>query len=115
MKVDALYYMLMVVDMDRAVGFYRDVVGLKVRSQSDAWSELVFGDALLGLHGGGSGALKETGLGLQVADLEAACGDVSKGGGSVVKEPSDRPGEPIRLAQVSDTEGNILSLTQYVG
>ena len=32
-------------DMDRAVAFYRDVVGLKVNSQSPMWSELAHVEA----------------------------------------------------------------------
>jgi hypothetical protein len=32
----------------------------------------------------------------------------------VVMPPSDRPGEPIRLADVADPEGNVLSIAQPV-
>ena len=55
MKVEKVYYMLMAEDMDRAVGFYRDVVGLEVKSTSRGWSELTYGDATVALHGGGTG------------------------------------------------------------
>jgi|TARA_B100000809_G_scaffold245549_1_gene272633 catechol 2,3-dioxygenase-like lactoylglutathione lyase family enzyme len=47
MRIESLKYMLMVQDMDRAVAFYRDVVGLKVNSQSPMWSELAHGDAVV--------------------------------------------------------------------
>ncbi len=61
MKIDRVTYMLMAQDMDRAVAFYLDVIGLEVRSQSPMWSELAFGDAIIALHGGGSGEFQKTG------------------------------------------------------
>lgn len=38
-------------DMDRAVGFYRDVLGLQVRSQDSDWSEIDAGGLMIGLNG----------------------------------------------------------------
>lgn len=40
-----------VADMDRAVGFYRDVLGLEVKQQSPEWSELDAGGLSIGLNG----------------------------------------------------------------
>ncbi len=115
MDVQKVIFMLKAQDMDRAVVFYKDVMGLEVRSQSSVWSELVHGDATVALHGGGDGEHTPTGLGFTVADIEAACQEVARGGGRVVKAPLARPGEPIKLAQVADSEGNGFSLTQEVG
>jgi catechol 2,3-dioxygenase-like lactoylglutathione lyase family enzyme len=36
--------------MDKAVKFYRDVLGLKVKFESPGWSEFVTGDNTLALH-----------------------------------------------------------------
>jgi predicted enzyme related to lactoylglutathione lyase len=112
MKLTKIYMMLMVADMGRAVAFYRDTFGLRPTMQTPFWSELAFGDAVLALHGGGSGTGRETGLGLEVDDLDAACSAVQAHGGQVVREPQDRPEEQIRLATVADTEGNQFSLGQ---
>jgi len=112
MQLQAVKHMLWAEDMDRAVAFYRDTMGMQPVRESAAWSELAFGDAAVTLHGGGDGELNQTGLCFQVADLEAACRDVEAGGGKVVGGPWDRPGEPIRLACVIDTEGNSFTLTQ---
>lgn len=38
-------------DMERAVGFYRDVLGLEVRSQQSDWSEIDAGGVMIGLNG----------------------------------------------------------------
>ena len=40
-----------VTDMDRAVKFYRDVLGLSVRSQSADWSEIDADGLMIGLNG----------------------------------------------------------------
>ncbi len=42
---------LPVQDMDRAVAFYRDVLGLPVKMQSPEWSELDAGGLTIGLNG----------------------------------------------------------------
>ena len=115
MNVQQVYYMLMVEDMDRAVAFYRDVVGLEVRSTSSRWSELAYGDATVALHGGGTGARNKTGLGFTVSDIDAACREAADGSATVLRAPEERPGEPIKLAGLVDTEGNEISFTQYIG
>ena len=38
-------------DMDRAVAFYRDALGLEVKMQSPEWSELDAGGLSIGLNG----------------------------------------------------------------
>ena len=107
--------MLMAQDMNRAIRFYRDVLGLDVKFESREWTELVFGDAIIALHGGGTGSRQQTGLSIQVKDIAAACKEVEGGGGKIVTRPQARPNEPIKLAEAMDTEGNLFSLTQYVG
>ncbi len=115
MKVLKSYFMVMVQDMDRATAFYRDVFGLSVRFVSPDWSELAWGDATVAFHGGrGDRDPQPIGLGFEVDDVAAACAAVTAAGGTVVKPPSDRAGERIRLAEVADPEGNILSVAQPV-
>ena len=78
-QIEGVTFILMAREMDRAVAFYRDVVGLDLRSASPRWSEL------------------------------------ERGGGRVLKSPEDRPGEPIKLAHLSDTKGNGFTMSLYVG
>ncbi len=115
MKLETVKFMLMAQDMDRAVAFYRDVIGLSVRFASPHWSELTHGDAVVALHGGGTGEFVETGLSLEVEDADAACEEVAAGGGVVRNPAEQRANEPIRLARVTDPEGNGFAITQYVG
>jgi lactoylglutathione lyase len=44
------YIIEFVSDMDRAVKFYRDVVGLPLRFESPEWSEFATGETSLALH-----------------------------------------------------------------
>jgi predicted enzyme related to lactoylglutathione lyase len=114
MEIQSVKYLLMVQDMERAITFYRDVIGLELRYESQMWSEMAFGNAIIALHGGGSGDIRETGLNIEVADLETACAEVESGGGKVTAGPDDRAGEPIRLARLVDTEGNSFDMAERV-
>ncbi|MEO0533732.1 MAG: VOC family protein [Cyanobacteria bacterium P01_A01_bin.123] len=115
MKIQAIKYMLMAQKMDRAVAFYRDVMGLTAGFTSEEWSELAFGDAIVALHGGGDGSINPTGLSIQVEDIDQACADIKAAGGTIITQPSNRPGEPIILGEFQDLEGNQVMITQYVG
>ena len=114
MKVEKVVFMLMAQDMDRALGFYRDVIGLRVNFQSPDWTEMARGDAVVALHSGGTGDSRKPGLGFTVSDIDTACQEVREGGGKVLGEPSERPGEPIKLAHLADTEGNGFEFAQDI-
>lgn len=49
------YAMKFVADMDKAVAFHRDVLGLKLRFQSPGWSEFDTGETTLSLHAASEG------------------------------------------------------------
>ena len=105
-------FMLSAQDMDRAVAFYRDVIGLDLTLSSPWWSELNFGTAIIALHGGGSGEFRRTGLSFTVEDIDAACEAVTQGGGRVRSGPEDRGDEGIYLAELTDPEGNGFMMSQ---
>ncbi len=113
--IRSVKFMLMAKDMDRALAFYRDAVGLDVKLSSPHWSELSHGDAIVALHAGGTGEYRETGLSFTVDDIEAACRSVVAAGGKLRSGPVDRPGEPIKLAELTDPEGNGFMLSEDVG
>ena len=59
-----------VADMDRAVKFYRDVIGLPLKFQSPGWSEFATGETSLALHpASDSKPAGSVELGLTVDDL----------------------------------------------
>lgn len=112
MDIQKVVFMLMVQDMDRAIAFYRDVIGLELRLHEGNWAELGYDEAVVALHGGGTGEHRSTGLGFTVADVAAACDEVSRGGGKIVSAPEERAGEGIILAGLTDPEGNSFELAQ---
>ncbi|RYG62975.1 glyoxalase [bacterium] len=115
MKPQAVKFMLMVQDMDRVVRFYRDTLGFTEGFVSPHWSELHFGDAILGFHAGGDGKRNRTGLSLQYEDVREAYTRAIEAGAEPLEAPDQREDEPIILSTIADTEGNIIMLTQYVG
>jgi predicted enzyme related to lactoylglutathione lyase len=107
--VTKTYFMLPVRDMTRAVGFYRDVIGLVLVFESPFWSELRWRDATIALHAGGSEGDRESWLGFQVADLDSALIEVEAAGG---RRGAERTEAGARLVSVVDPEGNMLTLGQ---
>ena len=105
MKVQDVFYMVMVQDMERCVRFYRDVLGLDVNDQSPEWSRLALGDAVIVLRGGGTGELAWTGLHFEVEDIQDASLRVEEGGGRILSWPHRANGWAA-LADMADTEGN---------
>ena len=69
MKIEVIKYVLMVENMERAIRFYRDVLGLDMKFESPHWSELVFGESVIGLYSGGASEKKLTGLSFQVSNI----------------------------------------------
>ena len=50
MALKLTYVIEFVGDMNRAVAFYRDIVGLPLKFESPDWSELSTGETTLALH-----------------------------------------------------------------
>jgi predicted enzyme related to lactoylglutathione lyase len=113
--VHKTYFMLLVAEMERAVQFYVNAFAATVSLHTPYWSELVVAGATVALHPGRTGSDIDTGLGFEVDDLDAALGTAVCLGGRVAAAPRDRPREGIRIAQLADTEGNILSVAEPTG
>ena len=114
MQIRSVKFILWVQDMDRAVAFWRDGIGLEPALVTPYWSELKWKDATIALHDGGTGDYRATGLGIEVEDVDAACAEVAAAGGQIRKHPVDRSGEGIRLADLVDTEGNGFQLSARI-
>jgi lactoylglutathione lyase len=115
MRVRKTYFIVVVGDMDRAVRFYTEAFGASVVFSTAQWSEVMVAGATVALHPGGDGTVTVTGLGFEVDDLEAGLRQVTRAGGRVTSPARDRPAERIRLAQVADTEGNLLTVAESRG
>ena len=100
-------------DMDRAVGFYRDVLGLEAGMQSDEWSEFEANGVKIGLNGReGQGAQADGGAVITFQpdgdDMDAEVARLQ--GQGVVFTGGVSSYDWGRLAPFKDSEGNDLQL-----
>lgn len=109
---DLVYFF--VSDMDRAVGFYRDVLGLRLLYRTgDDWAQFEAGPVQLGLHGSGPGQHRPGGtLAFRVDDLDASRAALAARGIGFTPEGVGEDGEP-RFVEFSDPDGNVLGLLEY--
>ncbi len=116
MKLDALDHVwFWVADMERAVGFYRDGLGLAVgRRHGDEWAELDAGPIRLGLHGVRDGAVRHGGTAVfRVDDLDLAKAALEERGVTFEEHLGEVPGL-ARYASFEDPDGNSMQLIEYV-
>jgi lactoylglutathione lyase len=111
MSVRLSHIIEFVADMDRAVKFYRDVVGLQLKFESPHWSEFITGNTTFALHPASDknppGKLE---MGLAVPDLRQFYAEAQTKGVNFSMPPSkqDFGGE---LAQFIDSEGLHVSVS----
>jgi predicted enzyme related to lactoylglutathione lyase len=93
--------------MDRAVGFYRDVLGLSLQFESPEWTELAWRDTTIALHRGRGEGPRGSWLGFQVDDVDAALAAIEAAGG---RRGADRFEAGARLVSITDIEGNAVTI-----
>jgi len=100
-----------VADMDRAVRFYRDVMGLPLKFQSPGWSEFSTGETTLALHPASdknpAGKLE---LGFGVSNIQQFHDDMSGKGVRFPMPPTKQDFGGL-LAQFIDSEGAHISVS----
>jgi len=111
MAVKLSYVIEFVADMDRAVKFYRDTLGLPLKFQSPGWSEFITGETTLGLHPASdkhqAGKIE---MGLNVPDLGKFY-DEMRANGVKFSMPPKKQDFGGRLAQFEDSEGAYVSVS----
>jgi predicted enzyme related to lactoylglutathione lyase len=116
MIVERVKYVIWAADMQRAVGFYRQVFGAKVVKEiPEVITDIQVCEAVIGIHGGGEGKRTWTGMSFQVPDVILGAKEIVAAGGQLVREPQPENGEPPHLAMCVDTEGNEIMLTRKRG
>jgi catechol 2,3-dioxygenase-like lactoylglutathione lyase family enzyme len=104
-------------DMDRALGFYEDAVGLTlIRRDGDDWAELDAGGARLGLHAAGERADPPRGgtVVLRVDDLDLSRAALEGKGVRFAEHVGEVEGR-LRFASFEDPDGNSLQIIEYTG
>jgi len=104
------YAIKFVSDMDKAVAFHRDVLGLPLKFESPFWSEFATGDTTLALHPARpdkpAGAVE---LGFQTGDLARLYAERDGCGLTFTKAPELQHG--ALLARFLDSEGRECSIS----
>ena len=98
------YAIKYVADMDRAIAFHRDRLGLELKFESPFWSEFATGDTTLALHPASdenpAGAVE---LGFGVDDLGEFYERREELGIAFTREPTETHG--IHIARFRDPDG----------
>lgn len=104
------YVIEFVGDMDRAVKFYRDVLGLPLKFQSPGWSEFSTGETLLALHpASDKNPPGKVEIGFNVPELQKVYEQLSAKGVEFPMPPRKQDFGGL-LAQLRDSEGGKISL-----
>jgi predicted enzyme related to lactoylglutathione lyase len=105
------YIIEFVADMDRAIKFYRDVIGLPLKFQSPGWSEFATGETTLGLHPASeknpAGKLE---MGFNVSDLKQFHAEMTSKGAQFPLAPAKQDFGGM-LARFVDSEGAHISVS----
>lgn len=125
MELESLDYLVLIVrELDPAVRFYSEVLGLELQHRSGNYAQLRAGTTRLGLYT--RGAMEETlgqrllaaspdapafELGFKVPDVDAAFEELVRLGVRPVASPTTRP-RGQRTAYVRDPDGNLVELAQ---
>jgi catechol 2,3-dioxygenase-like lactoylglutathione lyase family enzyme len=112
-RLDLVFYW--VSEMDRAVAFYRDVLGLELlRREDGSWAEFDSGGRRFALHAVGEGQSVTAGGAtavFSVEDLDRASAELSSRGVPVAHEGQVEG--YARFASFLDPDGNTFQLIEY--
>jgi predicted enzyme related to lactoylglutathione lyase len=110
MAVKLGYAIHFVADMDRAVTFYRDTLGLTLKFASPEWSEFATGSTTLALHPASErNPAGTTHLGLHSDDIVGVHRALTEVGVRFTRQPTPEHG--VTLAEFVDSEGARVSLS----
>jgi catechol 2,3-dioxygenase-like lactoylglutathione lyase family enzyme len=111
MTAQLSYTILFVANMDQAVIFYRDVLGLPLKFQSPYWSEFSTGETKLALHpASDTNPAGKVQLGFHVPDLQAFYKEMTSKGITFTQPPTLEEGS--LLARFLDPQGTEVSVSQ---
>jgi lactoylglutathione lyase len=104
------YVIQFVADMEQAVRFYRETLGLPLKFQSPDWSEFVTGETTLALHPASSqNPAGKIQLGFRVRDIEAFYREMTAKGLTFTQPPTSEASST--LARFLDSDGTEYSVS----
>ncbi len=110
MSTQLVYLIRYVADMDKAVAFYRDTLGLPLKFQSPFWTEFRTGETTLALHpASGKNPAGACQPGFRVADLATLYAKREAMGINFTAEPTLQHG--VMIARFLDMDGAECSIS----
>ena len=114
MQAKLSYAIKFVKDMESALRYHRDTLGLPLKFQSPEWSEFATGETTLALHlASATNPAGSVELGYSVADLKAIFANRQKNGIQFTGEP--KPLHGALLGNFLDSEGARCSISEASG
>ncbi len=127
MKLDTLDYVVLIVrDLDLALRFYTEMLGLRLHHRASEYAQIEAGTTRIGLYA--REAMEQTlgneleepssrapsfELGFKVPNVDQAFAELVRLGAPAVTSPTDRPWGQ-RTAYVRDPDGNLIELAQDI-
>ena len=110
MQAKLAYAIKFVADMDKAVAFHRDVLGLTLRFATPRYTEFATGETTLALHEASDvNPAGKVQLGFSTEELDAFYAGRDAAGVTFTQAPRDQHGTPI--SRLLDNEGTEISLS----
>jgi catechol 2,3-dioxygenase-like lactoylglutathione lyase family enzyme len=111
-KVGAV--ILLVSNMDRSIKFYRDTLGIPVKTKSKDWTEFFNKDTVLALHPAKKKSKMKTGsgmlVGFEVSDLDSTVKILKEKKVKFFKKPKEEPFG--KHAIIKDPDGHLVSIAE---
>lgn len=111
-KVGAV--ILLVSDMDKSIRFYRDTLGITVKTTSKDWTEFFNKDTVLALHPAKKKSGIKTGpgmlVGFEVSDLDSTVKELKDKKVKFFKKPTEEPFG--KHAIIQDPDGHLVSIAE---
>ena len=105
-----VYAIRFVANMEEAVRFHEQQLGLKLRFRTPEWTEFDTGTTTLALHAASkANPAGSTQVGFRIADVDAFCHDAIRHGCMVVVQPQEMHG--MRIARLLDPDGAEFSVS----
>ncbi len=105
---------LLVSNMEKSVKFYRDTLGLPIKTKSKDWTEFFNNDTVMALHPAKKKSNIKTGsgmlVGFEVGDLEATVKKLKEKKVKFFKKPKEEPFG--KHAIVQDPDGHLISIAE---
>ena len=105
-----VYAIRFVSNMDEAIRFHEQQLGLKLRFRTPEWTEFDTGTTTLALHAASkANPPGSTQVGFRIADVDAFCHEAIRHGCMVVVQPQEMHG--MRIARLLDPDGAEFSVS----